>query len=651
MMKTSDIKKKIERLSQVLSEHSYNYHVLDKPIVSDHEYDRLYTELEELERGYPELILAHSPTQRVGGEPLTEFNSVTHSVPMLSLNNVFSQDELESFIKKLQSDLSVQSFPIIGEPKIDGLAVSLVYENGILVRAATRGNGEIGEDITENVKTIDSVPLFLRGDSYPAFLEVRGEAYLELSQFNALNKRQITQGKKVFANPRNAAAGSLRQLDSSIVRERKLHFTSYTAISDDLDNFVKTQYDILSLLSCFGFRTPIKYELLNDFSLVSRFIKKLNSQRKSLPYEIDGIVFKVNNIESQRKLGYQSRAPKWAVAYKFPASEAKTKVIDIEVQVGRSGVLTPVAKLQPIRVDGVTISSATLHNYEELSRKDVRIGDVVIVRRAGDVIPAVARVVLEERPDGTERFAMPVSIPNMHKKKLAQEIIYFSGRNGFDIDGLGIKIIEKLVNLEVLNNCSDLFKITVEDLKELDGIGGKLSQNLINSIQSRTKISLSKFICALGIPGVGQVVSIKVAEKFGTLEKVVAGQIQDFESIYDIGPIVGKNIVNWLSEDRNAQLIEKMKQYGVTVEDHESRDEIYNSPLNGKVCVITGKISNLTRSEVKTSLESMGAKVSGSLSSNTDYLIVGDSAGSKLDKARALKVTVIESSEFLSWLK
>ena len=633
-----------ERLRAQINEHNFRYYTEDDPIITDTEYDELFSKLLGIEVRNPELITPDSPTQRVGATPLKSFKTIKHEAPMLSLGNVFSAKDFKTYVKKICQLLSLQSVEFVGEPKIDGLAVSLIYENGSLKTAATRGDGNIGEDITSNARTIKTIPLSLRGRQKGA-IEVRGEAYLELDMFEKINSQLIKNGKKKFANPRNAAAGTLRQLDPKVVSSRGLRFKAYALVRTYKDMGASSQSGSLELLTDLGFDTPDDYQILKSPEECISFHERFTEKRGDLNYEIDGMVFKVNDFRLQEKLGNVSRAPRWATAFKFPPEEKRTKVLAIEVQVGRTGVLTPVAKLVPVNVSGVTVSSATLHNFEEVERKDVRVGDTVIVRRAGDVIPEVVRVDLKRRPSTSEAFKAPEIVPDLIQKKLIQQIIHFSGRESMNVEGLGARIVEKLVESGLVCDMADLFKLQVKDFLTIDGFGEKSARNIYQQINQAKDVEFSKFLFSLGIEGVGATTANNLSHAY--LEPFILTQvsIEDLQSIPDIGPIVAKNIFDWFSRPSNLSLIKKLTRLGISIRNSNYLRDVPASGLTGKTVVITGKLSAITRTEMKYKLQSVGIKVAGSVSKNTDFLIAGAEAGSKLEKAEELGIKILTEDE------
>lgn len=662
------VESKLEDLRRQLNEYSYRYHVLDDPIVPDAEYDRLYQELVELERKHPDLIIpADSPTQRVGEQPLSEFAEVRHEVPMLSLDNAFSDEDMIAFDKRVRDRLDVAEIHYAAEVKLDGLAISLLYEQGKLVRAATRGDGATGEDVTVNIRTIKSIPLALRPSAFPTRLEARGEVFMTRAGFEELNNRQREQEEKLFANPRNAAAGSLRQLDPRITAARPLQFLAHGIGIVGGGELPSSHFEILQSLKTWGLPVSAETERVAGIDACIGFYRKIAETRARLPHEIDGVVFKVDDLAKQAALGFVSRAPRWAVACKFPPEEAVTKVLGIEVQVGRTGALTPVARLEPVRVGGVTVTNATLHNMDEVERKDVRVGDTVVVRRAGDVIPEVARVLLESRPQETHRFSMPDNCPvcgspaeriegeavvrctgGLHcRAQSIQSIIHFASRRAMDIEGLGDKLVEQLFDTGLLRNVSDLYKLEREKVAALDRMGEKSSENLLQAISASKYAQLNRFLYALGIREVGETTASNLARHF-TLDALRSATEEELCEIKDVGPVVAGNIARFFQDEQNTSVIDALLGAGIV---WENTQEEQTADLQGKTFVITGTLAALSRNETKDRLISRGAKVSGSVSGKTDYLVAGENPGSKLDKANSLGVQILDEAELMEMLK
>ena len=657
---------RIGELRRQLNDYSYRYHVLDDPIVPDAEYDRLLQELAELENEYPEFITEDSPTQRVGGRPLSEFSEVSHEVPMLSLDNAFSDEELFAFDKRSKDRLAVAEIHYTAEVKLDGLAVSLLYHHGKLVRAATRGDGTTGEDVTSNIRTINSIPLALRSTGYPVRLEVRGEVFMTKAGFEELNNRQLARAEKLFANPRNAAAGSLRQLDPRLTAERPLKFFAHGIGIVEGGELPGSHFEILQSLKTWGLPVSTETRCVAGIEECIGFYREISDKRAQLPHEIDGIVFKVDDLKFRTELGFVSRAPRWAIAYKFPPEEELTEVLDIEVQVGRTGALTPVARLKPVRVGGVTVTNATLHNADEVQRKDVRVGDTVVVRRAGDVIPEVVRVIPEKRTGATQPFTMPNQCPvclsateriegeavlrctgGLHcRAQTIQSIIHFASRSAMDIAGLGEKLVEQLFDAGQIQTIADLYQLDHERLAALERMGDKSAENLLCAIETSKNTRLDKFLYALGIREVGETTARNLARHF-QLDEIRTVTQEDLCQVRDIGPVVAENIVRFFNDEQNIAIMDKVIAAGVR---WESSQDDKTAGLSGKTFVITGTLATLSRDEAKDRLTSQGAKVSGSVSARTDYLIAGENPGSKLDKARSLGVRVLDEAGLFEYL-
>jgi len=648
-MNKRSIKKLVYDLRTQIQEHNYLYYVKDEPEISDVEFDNLFSKLLRLEEENPNLISPDSPTQRVGRKPLQSFNTLKHSSPMLSLSNVFDESGFRSFMERVEDQLNEKPVEMVAEPKLDGLAVSLVYENGVLITAATRGDGNTGEDVTLNARTIKTIPLSLRRQ-FPQKLEVRGEAYLEISKFKRINQQLTDDGKKPFANPRNAAAGTLRQLNPKTVASRGLDFKAYSIIAPEYQNKLFSQKDALEELINLGFSVSDNFKILFSANECIRYYEKLTMLRKKLNYEIDGVVFKVNLFSHQEILGNVARAPRWATAFKFRPEEKISKVIDIEVQVGRTGSLTPVAKLTPTKVGGVMISSATLHNFEEVERKDVRIGDTVVIRRAGDVIPEVVKVDLNERPKSSQPYLAPEDIPDLKERQLVQQITHFCGRDSLNIEGFGFKIVEKLVKVKLLNNLADIFLLTVEDLLKLDGFAKKSAEKLCNKISEIQIIEMSRFIYSIGIEGVGISTAKKLCGAYADIGKLSMATQKELQKIEDIGPIVADNIVAWFKDPNNNALIEKFHDLGLSVQNNHYALQGKGGKLAGKSFVLTGSLTTMSREEAKHAMESIGARVTASVSKNTDYLIIGLGGGNKVQKAEKLGIEMISEEQLIELL-
>ena len=652
----------IEHLREQLRRHNYHYYVLDDPQIPDSEYDRLFHQLKSLEEQHPGLITADSPTQRVGVAPLSGFDEVQHKAPMLSLGNVFTETGLMEFERRSMDRLgSDEPLEYEGEPKLDGLAINLRFENGVLVQAATRGDGSRGEDVTQNVRTIESIPLKLIGDNYPQLLEARGEVFMPLAGFNALNKKALARGEKPFANPRNAAAGSLRQLDSRITAKRPLAFYAYGVGEVDADPDI-TQSGVMMRLRGWGIPVSPELQVVSGAEGCLEYYHELMRRRDSLAYDIDGIVYKVNSLKKQRTLGYVSRAPRWAIAHKFPAQEELTVVEAVEFQVGRTGAITPVARLQPVTVAGVVVSNATLHNMDEVQRKDIRVGDTVIIRRAGDVIPEVVSVVSERRPADAGTVVMPQRCPVCGSDILRapgeaiarcsgglycsaqrkEGIKHFASRKAMDIDGLGDKLVEQLVDAGLIEDASELYQLHAEDVAGLERMGGKYADNLMDALQKSKTSSLSRFLFALGIREVGEATAKSLAQEFLTLDAIMAADEERLQQTPDVGPIVAAHIVSFFQQPHNLEVLQRLLAAGIEWP-REQRQQ-GEMPLQGKTFVLTGALSR-PRSEFKAQLQQLGAKVTGSVSKKTDYVVAGEAAGSKLEKAKSLGVTVLNEAE------
>lgn len=656
----------LQILRKTLHEHNYRYYALDAPIISDAEYDRLFRELQDLEAQHPEWITLDSPTQRVGAAPLSMFFPVEHRMPMLSLNNAFSEKEIMDFDRRIRERVAATEIEYVCEPKFDGLAVSLVYDAGVFVQGSTRGDGMVGEDITANIRTIHSVPLHLRGDDYPQHLEVRGEVLMSKTSFAALNATAIARGEKVFANPRNAAAGSLRQLDPRVTASRALEFYGYGVgeINQDLPT---THIALLRQLNHWGFKIPDTFMVVQGVDGCLQYYEKMQKMRADLAYQIDGVVYKVNPITLQDTLGFVSRAPRWAVAHKFPAEEETTQVLAVEFQVGRTGVLTPVARLKPVFVGGATVSNATLHNMDEVQRKDIRVGDTVVVRRAGDVIPEVASVVIAQRLPQAKPIMLPMCCPVCGSAvvKLAGEaaarctgrwvcmaqrkeaIKHFVSRKAMDIDGLGDQLINQLVDKNLIHTVVDIFHLNKIVLLQLDRMGEKLADKLLMYIEKSKKTTLPRFLFALGIKDVGETTALALAQYFGDLQPLMSASIDSLEQVVDVGPVIANHIRVFFQEPHNQKVIQALLEEGVH---WPAMSQQKISILAGKTFVLTGALNSLTREEATQKLQNLGAKVSNSVSRKTDYVVAGESPGSKLTAAQTLGVAVLSEEEFVSFI-
>lgn len=661
---------RINQLRQQLRYHAYRYYVLDDPEISDYQYDKDFKELLNLEKNNPDLITSDSPSQRVGAKPLEGFSQVQHRTPMLSLDNVFSEDELTAFNKRCHDRLkSTDIIEYAAEPKLDGLAVSIRYENGELIQAATRGDGRIGEDVTLNIRTLNSIPLKLIGSDYPDVLEVRGEVFIPKSGFEQLNKQALARGEKAFVNPRNAAAGSLRQLDPKLTATRPLSMYCYSVGSADGIG-LSCHSDTLNKLKGWGLPVCSESAVVKDVQGCIEFYSSILRKREKLPYEIDGVVYKVNQFDLQQQLGFVTRAPRWAIAHKFPAQEETTTILSVDFQVGRTGALTPVARLEPVFVGGVTVSNATLHNMDEVSRKDVRVGDKVFVRRAGDVIPEVISVVPNSRKGDSEKIKLPDHCPVcgsvvvrleteavarcsggiLCKAQRSEAIKHYASRKAMDIEGLGDKLIEQLVDNELIQNAADIYGLTVEQLSQLERMAIKSAENTVRAINASKQTSLSKFIYALGIREVGEATAESLATVYCSLDEIKNASLEELQDIPDIGPVVANNIKEYFDQAHNVDVIDQLLSCGVAfTRDLPDADEV--KQLTGKTFVITGTLEDMTRDEARQRLVKAGAKVTTSVSAKTDYLLAGVKAGSKLTRAEQLGVTIITEKEFNSLIE
>lgn len=671
----ADIQSKLESLREQIRHHNYRYHVLDDPEVPDAEYDRLMRQLQILEKEHPELVTDDSPTQRVGDTPVSAFGTVQHQVPMLSLDNAFEPDELREFHRRVTERLELEddanSLLYTAEPKLDGAAVSLLYENGQLMRGATRGDGTTGEDITHNVRTIEAIPLRLIGQGYPTTLEVRGEVFMPKAGFDAYNARARAAGEKTFVNPRNAAAGSLRQLDPKLTAERPLDIYVYSVGRIDGGVLPATHSEVLERLQDWGLKTCPERSVVKGVEGCLAFYASIGAKRDSLPYEIDGVVYKVDNLLQQRELGFVSRAPRWAIAHKFPAQEELTTVDGVEFQVGRTGAVTPVARLKPVFVGGVTVSNATLHNIDELHRKDVRVGDTVTIRRAGDVIPEVVGVISNRRPKGTRRVQLPEQCPVCGSAvtredgeavarcsgglfcsaQRAEALKHFVSRKAMDIEGLGAKLIEQLVAIDRLKTPADIFQLDKDELAELERMGEKSAENLVSSIMASRSTTLARFLYALGIREVGEATAVALAAYFGKLDGVASANEKELLAVPDVGPVVAARIRSFFDEAHNRDVIDALQNSGVHWPETEPQQNPTDGPLSGKTFVLTGTLSIMTRDEAKQKIHARGGKVTGSVSKKTDFVVHGEKPGSKLAKAQNLEVATLDESAFKKLLK
>ncbi len=660
------IQARINTLRSQINHHNHQYYVLDDPQIPDSEYDKLLRELQQLEHSHPELITADSPTQRVGAKPLEGFEAVTHAVPMLSLDNAFFDDEIVDFERRLIDRLGDQDHLVYAaEPKLDGLAISLRYEKGLLIQAATRGDGRTGEDVTQNVRTIPSVPLSLMGEGWPEVLEVRGEIYMPGDGFEKLNAAARKADEKGFANPRNAAAGSLRQLDPKITATRPLAMFVYGVGEVSGQPLADRYSDIIARLARWGLRINPEAAVVEGVKGCLDYYQRLAARRDSLGYDIDGIVYKVDRLDLQQRLGFVSRAPRWAIARKFPAQEEITQLLDIDIQVGRTGALTPVARLAPVNVAGVVVTNATLHNEDEIKRKDIRIGDTVIIRRAGDVIPQVVRVVPDKRPAVTTAFIMPDHCPECGSDVIRdsdeatvrcsggldcpaqrkEAIKHYAARRAMDIEGLGDKLVDQLVEKELLVTPADLYRLDENSLSRLERMGKKSATNLLSALDKSKQTTLPRFLFALGVREVGEATAQSLALHYGDLDSIAEADPESLQMVPDVGPIVADHIDTFFRQPRNLEVIKSLLQAGLCWEKPQ-QPQSDQQPLAGKTIVITGTLSR-PRNDIKAELQMLGAKVTGSISKKTDYLLAGEDAGSKLTKAEKLGVAIIDENDLI----
>ena len=658
-----------EALRSEIGRHDYAYYVLDRPTIPDAEYDRLFRELVKLETENPELSSPDSPTQRVGGAPLSEFGQVRHRVPMLSLNNAFSEEETAAFDRRCREGLGVDEVEYAVEPKFDGLAVTLAYQDGLLIQGATRGDGFTGEDVTRNLRTVKNIPLRLVGPHIPVRLEVRGEVLIFRRDFERMNAQQRALGAKEFVNPRNAAAGSLRQLDPKLTAKRPLRFFAY-GVAEASGGLPDIHSALMAQLAVWGLPVAQERAVVRGLTGLLGYYARIGVARDGMPYAIDGVVYKVNRLADQEILGFISRAPRFAVAHKFPAEEALTTVEAIDVQVGRTGALTPVARLAPVFVGGVTVTNATLHNEDEVRRKDVRVGDTVIVRRAGDVIPEVVAVVTEKRPSATTEFSMPVACPVCGSQvekpedeaiarcsgglycpaQRKQALLHFASRRAMDIEGLGDKLVEQLVDQGMVNTPADIYRLDIGQLANLERMAEKSAGNIVAAIDKSRDTTLARFIYALGIRNVGETTAKDLARHFGRLELLLAASAEDLRQVPDVGPVVAASIMRFLAEPHNLEVIMQLRAAGVQWAEGKA-EAVVSSAIVGKTFVLTGTLPTITREEAKERIEALGGRVAGSVSKKTDYLVAGSEAGSKLEKAQQLGVAILDEERLLELLK
>lgn len=668
---SEEIVQRCQRLKDDLNQHNHAYYVLDDPSIPDSEYDRLMRELQAIEQEFPQLLTADSPSQRVGGVALDSFSQVVHAVPMLSLDNAFSDTEMVDFDRRIKERINLsasQQMTYACEPKLDGVAVSVLYKNGVLERAATRGDGSVGEDITANVRTIKSIPLRLQGDKLPNILEVRGEIYMPKVGFNGLNQKAKQAGEKPFVNPRNAAAGSLRQLDSKITATRPLEMCAYSVGQFEGGDKPNSHFQMLQMLGKLGFKINQHIKQVEGIDACEDYYQYLASIRDQLDYDIDGIVYKVNEFNLQERLGFVAKAPRWAIARKFPAQEEMTRLLDVEFQVGRTGAVTPVARLEPVFVGGVTVGNATLHNADEINRLGVCIGDTVIVRRAGDVIPQIVKAVVEKRPQGAQPIVFPERCPVCQSAvkraegeavarctgglfcgaQTKEAIKHYASRKAMDIDGLGDKLVDALVDNDLIYSVADLYDLKLESLVNLERMAQKSAENLLKSIEISKQTTLPKFLYSLGIREVGEATAQTLANNFGTLDAVIAASMDQLLEIDDIGPIVARHIVDFFNNPDNLPIVEAIIAAGVQWKDiDQSADSL---PLKGQTWVLTGTLETMSRAEAKDKLQQFGAKVAGSVSAKTYAVVAGPGAGSKLKKAQALDIQVLTEQSLIEFL-
>ncbi len=661
------VREEAEALRRSIEEHNRRYYVLDQPGIPDAEYDRLFRRLQEIEARYPDLAGADSPTLRVGAGPLPHFAPVTHRVPMLSLSNAFSEGEVRSFDERVRKALQAESVEYAVEPKFDGLAISLTYREGLFVQGATRGDGTTGEDVTPNLRTVHSIPLRLEKPGYQAEFEVRGEVLMFRRDFAKLNERQRAAGEKEFVNPRNAAAGSLRQLDSRMTSWRALRFFAY-GVGEPQDSQI-THSEILDWLSNAGFPVADERSKVVGAEGLLEYFARIGALRDKLPYAIDGVVYKVNRVDWQQQLGFVSRAPRFAIAHKFPAKEELTEVLGIDVQVGRTGAITPVARLKPVFVGGVTVTNATLHNEDELRRKDVRIGDTVVVRRAGDVIPEVVSVLVDRRPEGSASFSMPVHCPVCGSAvtrspdeavarcsgglfcaaQRKRALLHFASRRAMDIEGLGEKLVDQLVDAGLVHTPADLYKLGLPQFSGLDRMAEKSAANVLAALDRSRSTTLQRFIYALGIRNVGESTARDLAAHFGGLDRLIQAEADDLETAPDVGPVVAKSIRQFFDEPHNLQVIEALRAAGIVWKEGEARRT--TSLRQSKTFVLTGALATMSRDDARAMIEAKGHKVSGSVSKKTDYVVAGEDSGTKLAKATQLGVEVLDEKQFLQLME
>jgi len=665
MSGADSLRKRAEAMRRELNHHNYLYYVLDQPVISDAQYDKLLRELQELERAHPELITPDSPTQRVGAKPSAEFGEVRHVIPMTSMDNAFSDEEVSEWDQRVRKGLEIEDgIAYTAEPKFDGTSISLRYDNGVLTQAGTRGDGRTGEDVTVNVRTIKTVPLHLQGKGWPEALEVRGEVVIPKKDFERLNAAQLKQGGKVFANPRNAAAGSLRQLDPHITASRPLSFFPW-GLGETSEPVARRYSEVVKRLKDWGFRTTEFFRVVQGTDECLKYHQEILAKRGKLPFEIDGVVYKVDDLTARDRLGFTAHAPRWAIAHKFPAHEENTVVEDIIASVGRTGVITPVAVLKPVQVSGVTVTHATLHNQDEVERKDVRVGDTVVVRRAGDVIPEVVAVIKEKRPRGTKPWHMPKKCPVCGSEVIREQeeaahrcmgglvcsaqrmgaLLHFASRHAMDIEGLGDKLAQQLVDKGLVKTVADLYRLKKDVLADLERMAEKSAQNLLDQIDKSKDTTLARFLNALGVPQVGEATAQLLADHFGSFDDILDAKRETLEQIHGVGPAMAEDIYEFFHEMHNREVIRALIRAGIHWPKAVRVKK--DSPLAGKTFVLTGGLASMGRDEARRKLQELGAKVTDSVSKKTDYVIVGEEPGSKADKAKALGITMLDEKEFL----
>jgi DNA ligase (NAD+) len=668
-MKENRLRRRAAELRGQINEHNYRYYVLDAPVVSDAEYDRLLRELQELEHTHPELVTPDSPTQRVGAQPLSAFGEVRHRIPMTSMDNAFDDTEVREWDRRVRQGLKAEGdVAYTAEPKFDGASISLRYEDGVLTEAGTRGDGHVGENVTANARTVKTIPLRLVGGGWPRVLEVRGEVVIPTADFRRLNEEQLKRGEKIFANPRNAAAGSLRQLDPRITASRPLAFFPW-GLGEASTPVAQRYADVMKRLKAWGFRTSEFFEIVHGLQGCLRYHREMARRRERLPFEVDGVVYKVDELAARETLGFTARAPRWAIAHKFPAHEETTVVEEIFPSVGRTGVITPVARLRPVQVSGVTVTHATLHNQDEVDRKDVRVGDTVIVRRAGEVIPEVVTVVKERRPRGTRRWHMPQKCPICGSRVVREEgaaahrctgglycsaqaegaLLHFASRRAMDIEGLGDKLVQQLVASALVRTVADLYKLREADLVDLERMGEKSAQNLVRQIDKSKHTTLGRLLYALGVPQVGEATAQLLAEEFGSFEAILDADREALDAIPNVGPSMAEDIYLFFHEKHNRDVIRALFKAGVKPASPTGRKR--TTPVSGKTFVLTGTLSAMTREEAKARLQALGAKVTGSVSGKTDYIVIGIDPGSKADSAKELGIAILNEKQFLDLIK